>query len=181
MERIDPDAALAYNIHLTALLSGPLDEDALQLAVAALVRRHEVLRSRFPDSADARVAEPFLWVPLQRHDLAPEAVDGWFAGEASRRFDLAEGPLLRAQLLRLGAGSAQLVLSLPHIIGDGVTLNLLLRELVQLYEGERAAAPPGCGSPCPSMPTQPGWKPAALPRPRISHGGSNSLPDRCRC
>lgn len=145
------DGLLAYNIHLTTAVAGEVDADALELALNGLVRRHEALRTIFPSGVDHQEVLPALWLALHRRDFGgepdPVAVfAAWFETENHHRFDLAEGPPLRAHLLRLGPGDFRIVLTIAHIVGDGITLNILLEELTALYGQERtgrlAALPP---------------------------------------
>lgn len=139
------DGLPAYTIHLAVgIEGGAVDTDALELALDGLVRRHEALRTVFPAGAEAAEILPHGWVPLAVEGPLPQqgaeaALEAWFdAGAAARRFDLSRGPLLRAVLLRFGVGGQVLVLSLPHVIADGITLNILLADLVALYGSARA-------------------------------------------
>jgi amino acid adenylation domain-containing protein len=141
---IAPDGLLAYNIHLTATLTGQIDAAAIELAVNGLVRRHEALRTTFPAGADHQEILPALLAPLARIDYSElteaereQAFASWFDTENHRSFDLAHGPLLRVHLLRFGPQDHRLVLALPHIIGDGISLNVLLDDLIALYNAER--------------------------------------------
>ncbi|HEY6323921.1 MAG TPA: amino acid adenylation domain-containing protein [Thermoanaerobaculia bacterium] len=150
VDRLQPGSA-AFNIPVSARLLGGLDVAALRFALAGLVRRHEVLRSRFPDEdgEPQQVISPAATVPLPEVNLAAlpasrreaEALR-LAAGEAARRFDLARGPLLRAALVRLAAGDQALLLTLHHIVADGWSLGLLLRELSELYRAAVERRPP---------------------------------------
>jgi amino acid adenylation domain-containing protein len=148
----------AYNLYPPAFrLQGPLVVDALRRALAEIARRHEPLRSRFPD----RAGEPVQLVgapapvPIDLVDLA-----GWPAADRDRRlaellgacrtgpFDLARGPLLRVCLIRLGAAEHVLQLAMHHIVGDGSSMTVLIRELAELYGAYREGRP----SPLPELP-----------------------------
>ncbi|HSL82378.1 MAG TPA: condensation domain-containing protein, partial [Thermoanaerobaculia bacterium] len=144
----------AYNLTVALRLAGELDLAALARAVAAVVRRHEPLRTRF-DVAEGRpvqAIEPAPPVPVATLDLgrlagpAPGPGSGPRAetearrlaeAETGRPFDLGRAPLLRALLLRLGAGENVLVLTVHHIVSDGWSMGLLVRELAAFY-GEAA-------------------------------------------
>ncbi|MBB3113016.1 amino acid adenylation domain-containing protein [Paenibacillus phyllosphaerae] len=137
------EAGTSYNTPGVLELSGRLDAQRLAGAFEALVRRHEVLRTSF------------IWQdgePVQRvHEEAkPEFLELAAACESEARtmaasfvkpFRLEEAPLLRAGLIRLSEERHILVFDMHHIVSDGVTLDLLARELGQLYAGVSGEAP----------------------------------------
>jgi amino acid adenylation domain-containing protein len=143
LEQLTPGLAV-YNVPLAVSLRGRLDTAALAAALAALVRRHEILRTRFvaaggrPVQVIARAAETAA-VPLPLVDLGglreAEAVRLANA-EATRAFDLSQGPPLRATLLRLRRDEHLLLLTLHHIASDGWSLGVLTGDLGRLYAGE---------------------------------------------
>src|SRR5689334_20913154 len=99
-------------------LDGPVDPDALQRALDALVARHAALRTSIVavDGVPEQVVADTATVPIERGAL-PEAAAEVFAGElAARPFDLARGPLLRAALLEAGPDRWLFVLVVHHII-----------------------------------------------------------------
>jgi hypothetical protein len=132
------------NIFRGLVLSGPLDVAAFERTIAELVRRHASLRTRFPveDGEPKQVVEPGFpggGPALELRDLsdvpeeAREARVMELATEESRRpFDLANGPLFRARLFRLGAEEHAFLLSLHHIVADGWSMGLLFRDLSAL-------------------------------------------------
>ncbi|MFL6289706.1 MAG: amino acid adenylation domain-containing protein [Thermoanaerobaculia bacterium] len=148
------DGGAAYNIPAGLRLRGPLSVPALRAALDGLACRHEALRTTFAltdemtdEMADeARVVQvvaPSLDLALPVVDLS--GVPGGealrvAAAEAARPFDLARGPLLRALLLRTGGEEHLLVLVMHHIVSDGWSMGVLLRELARLYGG--ASLPP---------------------------------------
>ncbi|HKH44612.1 MAG TPA: condensation domain-containing protein, partial [Thermoanaerobaculia bacterium] len=136
----------AYNIAAAARVRSPVDADALERALQALVDRHGALRTTF--SADAgepcrRVAE-HLSFTLGREDAA-----GWsearlrsrLADEAWRPFDLGNGPLLRVTLFTGAPGGPVLLVVIHHIIADFWSLAILMRELPALYREADLASP----------------------------------------
>ncbi|MBW8875034.1 MAG: amino acid adenylation domain-containing protein, partial [Acidobacteria bacterium] len=155
LDRLQP-GSIQYNIAHALRVLGGLDIAALAAALAGVVQRHEVLRSRFasgPWGEARQVAAPSLEVDLPLCDLgalpppAREREAMRLAREEARRpFDLATGPLLRARLLRLG-GEHLLLLSLHHVVSDGWSAGILVREVAALY----AAARSGGTSPLPAM------------------------------
>ncbi|KTT12968.1 hypothetical protein NS2R_06930 [Pseudomonas oryzihabitans] len=142
--RLDPDSP-AYNIAGALELDGELDPARLQEALRALVQRHESLRTRFYEDAQGtwqRIDDSCELV-LERLDLtaAPEDAAAQREAFALRPFDLERGPLLRVQLLHLAAGRQQLLVSLHHVVADGVSVEIFLRELAALYAEPQAVLP----------------------------------------
>ncbi|MEO7330659.1 MAG: amino acid adenylation domain-containing protein, partial [Minicystis sp.] len=141
LEQLEPSAL--YVLSSALRLLGPVDEDALERALQALVQRHEVLRTTFADEGGKPVAHLHaeLHSPFQRLDLrtlAPDAREAAMrveaGAEAGRPFDLFTGPLLRAMLIRLDEEEQVLLLSMHHIVSDGWSNGILLQEIATLYE-----------------------------------------------
>ena len=128
LDQLQPGTAL-YNVSTALRLEGDLDVPALARALDALVARHESLRTTF--TADGQRIAPHVSVPLDVADWDAHAVEAF----ATRPFDLARGPLLRARLLRRGEREHVLVLALHHIVTDAWSLGVLARELGALYGG----------------------------------------------
>ncbi len=132
----------AYNISAALRLAGDLDVRALALSLTEMVRRHETLRTTFA-AVDGRpfqvIAPP---APVQPPLIDLTGLDSRVAGvEASRLvafearlpFDLARGPMLRVALVRTGAAEHIAVFNLHHIVSDGWSMGVLVREVVALY------------------------------------------------
>ncbi|MDC0720415.1 non-ribosomal peptide synthetase/type I polyketide synthase [Nannocystis bainbridge] len=144
-------ASPAYHCPHAFHITGECDEARLEAALLALVGRHDVLRTRYLAEAGLprRAIDRQARLDLARRDLshlAPEArsevLAAMLATEVGRPFDLAAGPPLRAGLVRLDRDARVLWLVQHHIVTDGWTDALLLRELGQLYEfGQIDAAP----------------------------------------
>ncbi|HEY0410144.1 MAG TPA: condensation domain-containing protein, partial [Candidatus Dormibacteraeota bacterium] len=150
LDRLAPGSP-AYNVPSTYGLAGPLAPAALAAALAEVVRRHRVLRARFVErdgEPRLEIAEAPGFLPLPLVDLsglAPGRQPAKLAelaslrsAEAERPFDLAAGPLLRASLVRLDALEHALLLSFHHIVYDGGSEGVLLRELAALYDAALA-------------------------------------------
>ncbi|QRK05623.1 amino acid adenylation domain-containing protein [Archangium violaceum] len=152
-------ASAAFNMPGAVRLSGDVDTEALRRSLQELARRHETLRTTFTDQ-DGRLLQsvaPSLEIPLALVDLRdiPEAQREHQAREritteARQPFDLTRGPLLRAVLLRLAEREQVLLLCMHHIISDGWSLGVLVRELAALY----AAFVQGQPSPLQALPLQ---------------------------
>ena len=158
-----------YNVPHALRLAGPLDDAALDRALAALVARHEALRTRLvtgPGGRPVQVIDPPGPVAAGRVDLSGRPPQARPAGlreladtEAARPFDLARGPLLRTWLVRLDPGApasatpalAQppvantaehvLLLVVHHAVFDGWSGGVLTRDLTALYAAEVTGAP----------------------------------------
>jgi len=151
LDRLEPGSS-AYNVAGALHLRGGLSVPALAAALGEVVRRHQVLRARFVESGgEARQSvDPHARARLPVVDLGRLApADGErsaraLLGELARRpFDLARAPLLRSVLLSLAGARSWLSLTLHHIVCDGWSLGLLMRELGLAYgalsRGERPA------------------------------------------
>jgi amino acid adenylation domain-containing protein len=156
LDRIQPGST-AYNVPMGLRLRGPLEASVLADALAELVMRHETLRTAF----DEEEGEPVqLIAPELRPDLLQIDLSAFPDAEAEARrladedaripFDLRRAPLLRASLLRLTDDDHLLLLTLHHIVTDGWSLGILLRELPEIY----AAFVAGLPSPLPDLPIQ---------------------------
>jgi amino acid adenylation domain-containing protein len=158
VDRLEPGGTL-YNLPLILHLEGELDAAALAAAFGEIVRRHEALRTVFAerDGEPVQVLLPAAPCELPAADLSglPAAAREREAGRLSREaatrpFDLAAGPLLRLLLLRLSPGRHDLLLTLHHIVSDGWSMGVLVREMGALY----AAALAGRPSPLPELTVQ---------------------------
>jgi amino acid adenylation domain-containing protein len=152
LDRFAPGLA-AYNIPLALGLAGPLDVAALGHALDALVARHEALRTRLRPDGTGRpvqvIGSPGP-VPLEAMDLSglDDATQqirlrDFIDTEAIRPFTLAEGPLLRACLVRLADRAHVLLVVVHHTVFDGWSAGVLVRELAALY-GQEAVGDPAC-------------------------------------
>ncbi len=158
LDQLEPDNPF-YNIPQGLRMRGELNLLALEKSLTEIVRRHEVLRTTYTmrrgQPVQVIASEPD--VPLRQLDLAtlPEAkredaVQAFVAEEARRPFNLEQGPVIRATLLRLGVRENVLVLNTHHIASDGWSVGLFIKELTELY----AAFAQGRPSPLPEMPVQ---------------------------
>ncbi|WP_339413595.1 amino acid adenylation domain-containing protein [Pseudomonas sp. EA_35y_Pfl2_R5] len=143
-------AAAAYNMAATLSLDGELDVAALQATFTALLQRHEVLRTAYPDNdgEPCAVITAHLDFHLGLRDLSglPASEREAEAGRESldnlrQPFDLTKPPLIRARLLKLGEQRHQLLLALHHMVADGWSVGVLFDEFSQLYRSLCAAQP----------------------------------------
>jgi len=148
-----------YNIPTAMRLTGRLDVDALRRAVNEIVRRHEALRTTFRSirGEPCQIILPRLTLdlpvvsleglPVEEREVAALRLA---RDEARKPFDLARGPLLRFNLLRLAEDDHVALVTMHHIVSDGWSVSVFVRELSILY----AAFSRGLPSPLPELPIQ---------------------------
>jgi amino acid adenylation domain-containing protein len=156
LQRLEPGSA-AYNIPSAARLKGTLHPEALRWALQTIMDRHESLRTTFREEGGVpiQVVAEGSTLPLPVTDLSrsaePEAEIRRLAGKESRTpFDLEQGPLIRAQLIRLNPQDHVLLLTVHHSVSDGWSMGVLMKELAVLYRAGIAGKP----SPLPDLPLQ---------------------------
>jgi amino acid adenylation domain-containing protein len=134
MEQFQPGTPL-YNIHCALALTGRLDPGSLQAALSEIVARHDALRTSFPilSGRPVQLVAPAQAVRLAVEDVDADHVHAIATEEARRPFDVAHGPLLRVRLLRTAPERHVLLLTIHHIIADGWSATIFVRELHQLY------------------------------------------------
>jgi amino acid adenylation domain-containing protein len=166
LDQLEPGSPW-YNMAIPLRLTGELDAAALAASLQEIERRHETLRTTFAlagDGGAVQIVGPPAGLPLPRVDLGtlPAAAREaellrLLGAEARRPFDLARGPLLRAVLYSTGqhptgqhpggqhpAGQPEhaFLLCMHHIVSDGWSLGVLVRELAALYEAFSRRLPP---------------------------------------
>jgi len=142
LDRLQPGGS-AYNIPLVLTAEGRLYPDRLAAALTEVVRRHEVLRTVFAerDGSAVQVVLPAAPVPVPVVDLTEEEARHLAEQEALRPFDLAAGPLLRAVVVKLAPERSLVLLNLHHIVTDGWSMGVLVREVNALYAGQTLPEP----------------------------------------
>lgn len=145
----DPHGA-AYVVQVTCRLDGDLNHDQFSAAWQAMAERHSMLRTYFRLDGDAarQVVAPAVHIPVEVRDwrsadpspVGP-AVTEYLAQDRRRAFDPARPPLLRVALLQITESACLFVLTHHHLLLDGWSQQLLLRELLDLYDG--LEMPPG--------------------------------------
>ncbi len=158
LDQLEPNSPF-YNIPVAVRLQGQLNLPVLEQTLNEIVRRHEVLRTTFAleDGRPVQHIQPELFLPLQIIDLSelpslarePEALR-LATKEAQQPFDLARGPLLRVGLLRLADDEHVVLITMHHIVSDGWSTGVFVREVAALYE----AFASGAESPLAELPIQ---------------------------
>ena len=156
LAQLDPAAGAAYHMPAGLRLQGRLNRTALRATLDRLVARHEALRTTFHsiDTEPVQVIAPAesgfaLTEQDLRHLVGPaqhEAVLALSAAEACQPFDLTLGPLIRGRLLQVADKEHILLITQHHIISDGWSIGVLIREVTALYtafsQGQPDPLPP---------------------------------------
>ncbi|WP_338485301.1 non-ribosomal peptide synthase/polyketide synthase [Pseudomonas trivialis] len=144
--QLDPTSA-AYHVPTALHLRGQLDTAALEHALQCLVQRHEPLRTTFVEEGERtwQMIHASLALPIERQAIDALAIEQAVAQEIQRPFDLRNGPLMRVKLLEIDAEHQVLVITQHHIISDGWSMQVMVDELVALYQGH---------APLPALPIQ---------------------------
>lgn len=158
LEQLLPGTA-TYHIAEAFELKGALNVEALNQTINEITRRHEVLRTTFATMGGrpVQVVSPALYVDLAVLDFShmpdgsrrAKALD-WSNERMRQPFDLQKGPLLRADLLRLAEDDHILLLTMHHIISDGWSTRVFVREIVEMYTAFSKGQP----CPLPDLPLQ---------------------------
>lgn len=162
-----------YNVAIAVRLTGQLNIVTLERSLNEVIRRHEALRTSFPDVSGRpiQVIHPTLQVTLSivnctTIESSKSKIQNYILEEVQQPFDLSQVPLLRAKLLHLREDEHMLLLTSHHIISDGWSVGVLIQELVMLYEAfssekrfSRGEATPFMSSACgetslPELPIQ---------------------------
>ncbi|MEN8215020.1 MAG: amino acid adenylation domain-containing protein [Pseudomonadota bacterium] len=130
-----------YNMPVASHLEGQLNETALQRSLTTLIERHDSLRLCFPAvGGEATIQRGDVYNPLSITDLSDlsateqqESVTKWIANHAQTQFELSTGPLLSVRLLKLSEQEQILLFNMHHIISDGWSMGVLIRDWSQLY------------------------------------------------
>ncbi len=158
LDQLEPGGA-AYNIPFVCRLRGALSLPALAAALQEVVRRHQVLRATFASrggkavqtlASAARLAVRLVDLAGLAAAARQSQAQALAVREAALPFDLTRGPLLRATLARLGPDEHQLLVTMHHIVSDGWSITIFVREVAALYQAGVAGLP----SPFVELPVQ---------------------------
>ncbi|PHM65752.1 Amino acid adenylation [Xenorhabdus stockiae] len=160
LAQLDSAAQAAYHIAGGLELRGPLDQVALQAALDRIVARHEILRTTIavidgetrqiignPDSGFSLISQDLSLLSPTEQQTALKAAE---QAEAEQPFDFTQGPLVRAQLLKISDEYHILLVTQHHIVSDGWSLNVLIKEFSTLYQAFCQQQP----DPLPRLPIQ---------------------------
>ena len=158
LDQLEPNSPF-YNMPMTVRIRGNLDARLLETAINQVVERHENLRTAFKtvDGQPKVHIEPHLHITIRKSDLnhlpaaeREKAVHALIRKEAETPFDLSTAPLFRTLLVRLSAHEYVFVLNMHHIISDGMSLEIMVREIALFYKSLQENQP----APLPDLPLQ---------------------------
>ncbi|ELR97621.1 non-ribosomal peptide synthetase [Gloeocapsa sp. PCC 73106] len=132
LAKLEPDNPF-YNIAIALRIQGPLQLDRLEQSFNQVIQRHEILRTTFTTDA-VQVISPTLTVNLEISEPT-QPVENIALTAAQQPFELEKGPLLKISVLRINDVQHILILTIHHIVADGWSLGILVRELVAFYQG----------------------------------------------
>ncbi len=138
---------IAYNIPGVYVFEGGLDAALLEAAFNKLIARHEILRTVFREDANAEIMQfvqpgdiafKLAYRDLRNQD--DQQLKALVQQEINKPFDLAAGPLLRAGLYQVADQRWIFTYTIHHIISDAWSMNVLIKELLQLYNTDAGTA-----------------------------------------
>ncbi|PTM58821.1 non-ribosomal peptide synthetase [Desmospora activa] len=142
LHQLNPESSV-YNMPKCYIVRGTLDLEAIQKSLKQLIERHPTLRTVFESNGEGYPVQSVLtqWeLPFEYKDLShlpseenEELVQEIFRREARRPFHLSEGPLFRVQLIRCHEQEHRLIFNMHHIISDGWSIGIMIREISEIY------------------------------------------------
>ncbi len=135
LNRLDPDGT-SSNMPGAMLLEGPLDVERFREAFQALVVRHDTLRTSFDtvDGEPVQIVHPQVELRIPVKEANEEDAAGMLH-DFIRPFNLSKAPLLRVELIRFASERHLFLFDLHHIISDGTSMGLIVKEFMLLYQG----------------------------------------------
>ncbi|MDJ0841406.1 MAG: amino acid adenylation domain-containing protein, partial [Acidobacteriota bacterium] len=178
IDRMQVDAqAAAYNMLFPLVLEGELSVAGLEWSLEAMIERHEILRTRFAEQGGEpyQLIDPAGPVSLAVLDLrhydeetATGLVKALAVNEMDRSFDLNRGPLIRFVLARMDEGRHALLLTIHHIIFDGWSIGVFMRELREFYRAKVFGETPALAAPQRQYADFSGWQRRQLSGDRLA-------------
>lgn len=146
LDQLEPNSPV-YNMSAAIRMQGELHIEALQQSIRAIAQRHETLRTTFTtaEGQPVQVINPDVEMRLPLLDFSafpPDKALEWINQTTQKPFNLQQGPLFRAELIRLQASEYILVLTLHHIIADAWSIGILVKELSRGYAAFSTGNPP---------------------------------------
>lgn len=146
---VTPDVAPAYNESVTLKLHGPVDRDLLRVAAQTVFRRHDALRSTFSEDGMKMHIQPDNAIDVPLVDLSGQTAQDQagtlaaiLAQEVETPFDMVSGPFVRAHLVALGADHHHLIITAHHIVCDGWSIDVVMRDIGAVYAASLAGQTP---------------------------------------
>ena len=139
-DQLSKEASCSYNESFSLEMRGNLNEAALKQALRQILERHDILRATFHGEGNSQQFAAHLDMEIPTEDLThlsvaeqADALKTIIEDDANTQFKLSEGPLVRAQLLKMDTHHHRLVFTSHHIVCDGWSTNVILDELAKLY------------------------------------------------
>ncbi len=129
--------SIAYNQPQCFVIKGALDIDKLQNTFQETINRHESLRTRFEliDEEPAQFIDENIQFEIQHFEATSEDCEA-IISEFVRPFDLSRAPLMRVGLIRIAENEHLMMFDMHHIISDGISIGLFIRDMMAIYKGE---------------------------------------------
>jgi amino acid adenylation domain-containing protein len=145
--QLDPEASKAYNESVSLTLEGTLNKEALRSAIRQVIARHDGVRSTFSNDGEWMLVAPQLEIDIAERVLDRQGFEQLLRDEVDLLFDCETGPLIRAVLVELGAQQHVLVLTSHHIVCDGWSIDILIKDIGAIYTALCAGKSPQLAAP----------------------------------
>ncbi|MGL4308871.1 MAG: amino acid adenylation domain-containing protein [Paracoccaceae bacterium] len=150
---VTPEVTPGYNESVTLKMHGKVDRQLLLDSVADCLQRHDSLRATFTEDGSEMLVHPSMDIPVDFVDLSAasetvrnERLSAIIQDEVTRPFNTIQGPFVRAQLVALGEAEHHLIITAHHIVCDGWSVDVVMRDIGKVYsarlEGRRPDLPP---------------------------------------
>lgn len=137
LAEIQPAGSLAYHVNATLEMYGDVDIASMTSAINVLVQRHDALRTTVENLQSLRIhaslAGHFSWMDVSTQKNPEKYYLEWHKSESEKPFDLKNGPLVLFSLTKMAENTFRLWIKAHHIIVDGLSMNLLVSELADVY------------------------------------------------
>jgi amino acid adenylation domain-containing protein len=138
LQQVDP-SSICYNIVVVVILEGYLNFDKLLGIFTGLVKRHESLQTYFQvveNDPKQRISQNMAFC-LEKYEMEEAQIETFIEEEFIKPFDLGKAPLMRAGVIKIREKKHILMVNMHHIISDGTSHGILMKEFMNLYEGEK--------------------------------------------
>jgi amino acid adenylation domain-containing protein len=146
--QFSPEASCSYNLCSTLRLKGAFDLERFRAALDDLADRHEALRSTPDSDGLTQTIRPMVQAPLviedaraEPQDIQAARIDRAKRNEVTTPFDLMNGPLVRCRVIRLAEDDHFVMLTVHHVIADGWSCGVLMRDIGELYAARQTGQP----------------------------------------
>ncbi|NEP11785.1 MAG: SDR family NAD(P)-dependent oxidoreductase [Symploca sp. SIO2C1] len=143
LDKVDENSRQAYLDQVCLELEGVFDFMAIEQAIQKIVERHEALRTRIDSEGNFQEVLPGVKMRVPLIDFSNSSpseresqVAAWLEEEIQKPFNLSQAPLLRTYILKLEENLHRLVLRIHHIISDGLSIEIMLKEIAALYSAQ---------------------------------------------